>query len=475
MPCLASGLVVDNIKLSGNTISTLNTNGNITFDLNGSGALIFNDLTATTVPYLDASKKLASSSATPTQLGFLANATSNLCGISQSCTLTNKTLTSPAITTPTGIVKGDVGLGNVDNTSDSTKNSASATLTNKTISGASNTITNVSLSSGVTGTLPIANGGTGQTTANAALNALLPSQTSNGGKYLQTDGTNTAWAGVTATVTYSPPSIQRFTSSTSTYYLHYTFVISSGSATAGATYTNNGITYTVHQTVSSATQVVMYGSGAPTSSGTLTKASGTGDSTLTFSQSKTPLYLEVEMIGAGGGGGGSGTTSSGGTGGTGGSTTFGSSLLTAAGGVGGTSGGSGTTGGAGGAATVNSPAITLVSMTGSQGQGYFNYNTTSTYTNGGMGGPTPFGGNVQGGGAQANSGTGGAGGGTSGTLALVGTGGGAGAYIKALIPSPSASYATAVGAAGTAGAAGTSGNAGGAGGSGVIVVKAHYQ
>lgn len=41
--------------------------------------------------------------------------------------------TSPNITTPTGIVKGDVGLGNVDNTSDATKNSASATLTNKTL------------------------------------------------------------------------------------------------------------------------------------------------------------------------------------------------------------------------------------------------------------------------------------------------------------------------------------------------------
>lgn len=47
--------------------------------------------------------------------------------------LTNKTLTSPAITTPTGIVKGDVGLGNVDNTSDATKNAAAVTLTNKTL------------------------------------------------------------------------------------------------------------------------------------------------------------------------------------------------------------------------------------------------------------------------------------------------------------------------------------------------------
>lgn len=48
-------------------------------------------------------------------------------------TLTNKTLTSPVINSPTGIVKGDVGLGNVDNTSDATKNSAIATLTNKTL------------------------------------------------------------------------------------------------------------------------------------------------------------------------------------------------------------------------------------------------------------------------------------------------------------------------------------------------------
>lgn len=51
--------------------------------------------------------------------------------------------TSPNIVTPTGIVKGDVGLGNVDNTSDATKNSATATLTNKTIVFANNTLTNV--------------------------------------------------------------------------------------------------------------------------------------------------------------------------------------------------------------------------------------------------------------------------------------------------------------------------------------------
>lgn len=50
----------------------------------------------------------------------------------------------------------------------------------------------------VTGVVAIANGGTGQTTANAAFNALAPSQTSQSGKYLTTDGTNTSWATVNA-------------------------------------------------------------------------------------------------------------------------------------------------------------------------------------------------------------------------------------------------------------------------------------
>ena len=57
------------------------------------------------------------------------------------------------------------------------------------------TKTNVyALASNIVGTVAIANGGTGQTTANAAFNALAPSQTSNSGKYLTSDGTNTAWA-----------------------------------------------------------------------------------------------------------------------------------------------------------------------------------------------------------------------------------------------------------------------------------------
>ena len=61
----------------------------------------------------------------------------------------------------------NIGLGNVDNTSDAIKNSASATLTNKTISGSSNTLT-VLAGTQLSGQVPVANGGTGQSTAPAA-------------------------------------------------------------------------------------------------------------------------------------------------------------------------------------------------------------------------------------------------------------------------------------------------------------------
>lgn len=47
---------------------------------------------ATTVPFLDASKNLVSSTTTPTQLAFLNTVTSALCGINQTCTYTNKSI-----------------------------------------------------------------------------------------------------------------------------------------------------------------------------------------------------------------------------------------------------------------------------------------------------------------------------------------------------------------------------------------------
>lgn len=93
--------------------------------------------------------------ATPSSANLLAAVTDET-GSGKLVFGTSPTLTTPAISSPTGLVKGDVGLGNVDNTSDATKWAATATLTNKTISGANNTLA-VRLADDVTGNLPVGN------------------------------------------------------------------------------------------------------------------------------------------------------------------------------------------------------------------------------------------------------------------------------------------------------------------------------
>ena len=65
--------------------------------------------------------------------GYVTSATAGDVTLTGEQTLTNKTLTTPVINNPTGLDSTDVGLANVDNTSDATKNSAEVTLTNKTI------------------------------------------------------------------------------------------------------------------------------------------------------------------------------------------------------------------------------------------------------------------------------------------------------------------------------------------------------
>jgi hypothetical protein len=73
-----------------------------------------------------------------------------------------------------------------------------ATATNVDYSGLTGTVptwnqNTTGTAAGLSSTLAIASGGTGQTTANAAFNALAPSQTSQSGKYLSTNGTSTSW------------------------------------------------------------------------------------------------------------------------------------------------------------------------------------------------------------------------------------------------------------------------------------------
>lgn len=278
------------------------------------------------------------------------------------------------------------------------------------------------------------------------------------------------------------PKVTALTTGSGNHNATFVFMIASGSATAGATYTNNSITYTVVETVASGTILRASGNGAPTVSGTLTKASGTGDATLNFYAVRSPLYFKIKAVGGGGGGGPSGTA--GGSAGTnGGDTTFGSEI-TAGGGVGGGALSS-ALGGAGGVPVINSPAINAGSVNGGGGGGgsqQINSATTNgSQWAGGIGGSSALGGagspSYSGNGnGQANTGGGGSGGGIGGVNgAYIGTGGGSGAYVEAVIPNPSATYAYVVGTGGTGGSGGTLGLGGGNGGSGLIVVEEHYQ
>lgn len=160
-----------------------------------------------------------------------------------------------------------------------------------------------------------------------------------------------------SSATYAPP----------IYFFCSTFTTP---PSAGATYTNNAVTFTVisSTTINGVPVTLMQATasfGAPTTSGTLTKTSGTGDATLTFYAFRSPLFLDIELKGGGGGGGGatSGSTSDNSVGGGGGEGAVASfsiinpslSGYTYSVGVGGVAN-AGASGGAGGTTTFNSIA-----------------------------------------------------------------------------------------------------------------------
>jgi hypothetical protein len=236
-----------------------------------------------------------------------------------------------------------------------------------------------------------------------------------------------------------------------------------GSTSGSITLQANAVAGTNTLTLPNVTGTLALSAAAPN---VTTYTSGSG----TYTTPTGARWLQVKMVGAGGGGGGCGA--GGGTGGTGGTTTFGTSLLTANGGLGGVTGGAGTGGGDGGTATISSPAVGLT-VRGNRGGSYpgGSYNTPTVYTLGGLGAVSPLGTNIPG---ASTGGAGGTGGTSSGTSVVVGNGGGAGGYIEAIIPSPSATYSYAVGAAGTGGTAGTSGSAGEVGGAGLIFITAYF-
>ncbi|CAB4122441.1 hypothetical protein UFOVP35_18 [uncultured Caudovirales phage] len=94
------------------------------------------------------------------------------------------TATASAVPVNTNLVNGELAINITDGKLYYKDNSGTVKL----------------LSANVT---PVANGGTGATTATAGFNALAPTQSSNSGKYLTTDGTNSSWATVVSGATIS--------------------------------------------------------------------------------------------------------------------------------------------------------------------------------------------------------------------------------------------------------------------------------
>ena len=154
--------------------------------------------------------------------------------------------------TPLAVTSGGIGLATVAS-GDMLYASASNTLArlagaasgNVLLSGTAPSWGKLPLASAVSGTLPIANGGTGAATATAAANAILPSQTGNSGKYLTTDGTNTSWA------TVSGGGGGTVTSVAAGAGMNFTTITSTGTVTMGTpstltTSTTNQATGTTH-------------------------------------------------------------------------------------------------------------------------------------------------------------------------------------------------------------------------------------
>ena len=193
---------------------------------------------------------------------------------------------------------------------------------------------------------------------------------------------------------------------------------------------------------------------------------------------RPPNYIKIKMVGSGGGGAGSGGAGTAGAGGVGAAVSFGGTLLIAGGG-----GPGATTGGSGGASGTNTtssgPIIIVNTAGGSGGSG----SDGGTNIPGGNGGNSYFGGGgggsyggAAGTAASTNTGSGGGGAGTASAF-RGGAGGGAGGYIEAIISNPSSTYSIVIGANGGGGSAGTGSGAamGGNGATGQIIIEEYYQ
>lgn len=127
----------------------------------------------------------------------------------------------------------------------------------------------VSLTADITGTLPLGNGGTGQTSATGAFNGLAPSQTGNSGKFLTTDGSTTSWGNPAGSGTVT--SIDMSGGTTGLTYSGGPITSSGSITTAGTLATANGGT---NLTTFNSGGAVYASSSSVLTTGTLPVASG---------------------------------------------------------------------------------------------------------------------------------------------------------------------------------------------------------
>lgn len=131
------------------------------------------------------------------------------------------------------------------------------TLTNKTISGASNTITNVSLTTGVTGTLPVANGGTGVTTSTGTGSVVL----SNSPNLV----TPTIGAALATSINFGGSTLSTYVTGT------FTPVLAFGGASVGITYaTQTGVYTQIGNVVHFIIRILLTSKGSSVGAATIT-------------------------------------------------------------------------------------------------------------------------------------------------------------------------------------------------------------
>lgn len=310
---------------------------------------------------------------------------------------------------PTSGVHGATGsiVGTTDN----------QTLTTKTIDGNSNTLT-VLAASQLSGATPIANGGSGQTTQQAAIDALSNVSAATNEYVLTKDtATGNAVFKAPAAGAITNPTIQKFTTGSGTYT------------------TPANVTYI---------KIKMAGGGGGGA------GSGNGAATAGVAGSNTTFGTSLLIANGGAGGATSGAGSIGG----GGSLGSGPIGVVVIGGFGGG----------------------YMALTGGVGAGIHHVGGHGGNTPYFSGGGSSASGGAAAQNATTNSGGGGAGGGTGGVADVdTGCGGGSGGFIDAIIHSPSATYSYVVGAGGGGGALGTSGYSGSNGAAGIIIVEEYYN